>query len=244
MFTSPIQAGNKSAIGLVGWVSQLLLLALLMSLAIWAARWGWAEVLAAEPRDVMERWKSGQAMPSDEELGRLDDLLARAQALNSQNADIAFDQGRFSEWMAAQYPLWTEKAHKHRGEAIEKFRRALDLRPTWGLAWVHLANSLILNQQLYAGGLDALEKAAVMAPLEAPVQQRVIWLGLSQWQVMDDELRGRMRSVVAAAFEHQQRLTIKIIVDFKLENEIAALFVGERLQLLLHKELMKRKARK
>jgi len=244
MPVSQTQEANKKALGLMGWASHLLLLILMLSLAVWAARWGWAEVLVAEPRNVMDTWRTGRTMPPDEELDRLNGLLARANSLNSKNADIAFDQGRFAEWRAQKYPLWTDAAYKYREEAISHFKRALDIRPSSGMLWVHLANSQVLNRQLYSGGMDALEKASILAPLEIPVQQRVIWLGFSQWKVMDDELRGRVREIIEDALVyHQHDLVVKAMVDFELENEFADLLADEHLQ-LLQKELAARNRRK
>jgi len=238
------QEDNKRVLGLRSWISCLLLLTLMLTLAIWAARWGWAEVLVAEPRNVMDTWKTGRTMPSDEELDRLNDLLVRASSLNSKNADIAFDQGRFAEWRAQKYPVWTETAYKHREEAINHFKRALDIRPSSGMLWVHLANSLVLNRQLYSGGMDALEKASVLAPLEVPVQQRVIWLGLSQWNVMDDEFRSRVRGIIENAMKfYQLGLVAKAVVDFRLEDEFTDLFVSGYQQHLLQRALAVRDKR-
>ena len=217
----------------------------MLTLAIWAARWGWAEVLIAEPRNVMDNWKTGQAMPSNEELDRLGNLLERAQSLNSQSADIAFDRGRFAEWRAQKYPLWAKEAHKHREEAIGYFKNALNARPSWGMTWVHLANSLILNQQLYSGGMEALEKATVLAPLEIPVQQRVIWLAFSQWKIMDNESRGRVRGIVENALVYRQHnLIIKAVADFGLESEFSALLIDEHHQNQLQRALIVRNKRK
>lgn len=244
---SAIQAQDhsKTTLGFAGCVTHVLLLVLIIFLAAWAFRWGWAEVLVAQPRSIMNSWSEGKPIPSEEEMDRLGRLLAKAQSLNKQNADIAFDRGRFAEWRAQQYPLWTNEAHKYREEAIRYFQEALNLRPTWGMAWAHLANSLVLNQQLYSGGMDALEKASVLAPLEIPVQQRLIWLGLSQWKQMDDELQARMRNIIENALEyHQQNLVIKAVVDFKLEKELADLFVGEHLQKSLQRALAVRNRRK
>ncbi len=242
MSVTQAQEDNKRSLGVVWWLSHLLLLALMISLAIWAARWGWAEVLVAEPRDVMSRWKTGQPMPSVEEMNRLDDLLLRAQSLNENDADIAFDQGRFAEWRASRYPLWSKEAHSHREAAIEYFREAISLRSSWGLAWVNLANSLVLNQQLYLGGMDALEKAAILAPAEGDVQQRIIWLGLSQWRHADDELRVRLRDILESILKVQSYVVVQTIVDFRLEKELGDLAVSDEDQELLNNMLSKRKA--
>ncbi|HEC15578.1 MAG TPA: hypothetical protein ENI99_03255 [Sedimenticola sp.] len=240
---SAIQAQDhsKTTLGFAGCVTHVLLLVLIIFLAAWAFRWGWAEVLVAQPRSIMNSWSEGKPIPSEEEMDRLGRLLAKAQSLNKQNADIAFDRGRFAEWQAMQYPLWTELAHKHREEAIQHFREAIDIRPSWGMAWVHLANSLILNQQLYSGGIDALEKASVLAPLEGAVQQRVIWLGLSQWRHVDIEQRYLLRGIIENALWYQRRLVKKAIVDFKLEEELADMLALDRNRETLKQNLDKRK---
>ena len=241
MSASHAQKHHKKTLGFTAWAVHLLLLALMLILAIWATRWGWAEVLVAEPHNVMDHWRTGQPMPSDEELDRLGKLLEKAQSLNSQNADIAFDRGRFAEWKAQKHPLWTEEAHQYRKEAIEYFREAISLRPSWGLAWVNLANSLVLNQQLYSGGMEALEKAAVLAPLESNVQQRVIWLGLSQWKHADGDLRMRLRGILERNLKVRPYVVIKAIVDFHLEKDLDDLVTGNKDQELLNKMLAKQK---
>ncbi len=241
MTASHVQKHHNKRLGFAVWAACLLLLLLLLTLASLAARWGWAEVLVAEPRNVMDHWKTGQAMPSDEELKRLGNLLKRAQSLNSQNADIAFDQGRFAEWRAQQHPLWSKEAQSRRKIAIEYFREAISLRPSWGLAWVNLANSLVLNQQLYSGGIEALEKAAVLAPLEGNVQQRAVWLGLSQWRHVDDDLRMRLRGILERALKIRPYVVIKAIVDFRLEKDLDDLLASNKDQELLNKMLAKRK---
>ncbi|MCF6354843.1 MAG: hypothetical protein L3J26_07030 [Candidatus Polarisedimenticolaceae bacterium] len=241
MTASHTKKQHNKTLGFTAWAVHLLLLALMLMLAVWAARWGWAEVLVAEPRNVMDRWKTGQVMPADEELDRLGKLLERAQSLNSKNADIAFDQGRFAEWLASQHPLWSKEAQSRREVAIGYFREAISLRPSWGLAWINLANSLVLNQQLYSGGMDALEKAAVLAPLESDVQQRVVWLGLSQWKHADDDLRVRLKNILESILNVRSYVVVKAIADFRLEKELGNLLVSDEDQELLNKMLAKRK---
>ncbi len=241
MTASHAQKHHNKTLGFAVWAAYLLLLLLLLTLASLAARWGWAEILVAEPRNVMDHWKTGQAMPSDEELKRLGNLLKRAQSLNSQNADIAFDQGRFAEWRAQQHPLWSKEAQSRRKIAIEYFREAISLRPSWGLAWVNLANSLVLNQQLYSGGIEALEKAAVLAPLEENVQQRVIWLGLSQWRYMNDDLRWRVRGIIEHALTFHSYVAISAIVSFRLDNEFEDLVIDDADRKIFNRKIGKRK---
>lgn len=86
-----------------------------------------------------------------------------------------------------------------------------------------------------------MEKASVLAPLEGAVQQRVIWLGLSQWRHVDIEQRYLLRGIIENALWYQRRLVKKAIVDFKLEEELADMLALDRNRETLKQNLDKRK---
>jgi len=208
------------------WLIYLLPLLVLILLLGWVCRWGWVEVLAVGPRMKIELWQQRKLHPTVQELADVQKQLATAQSWNGINADIAFERGLVAEWQALQTPVWTKPAHEYRNQAIGHFKKALELRPSWGMAWVHLANSLVLNKQLYSGAMEALEKASIVAPLESGVQQRIIWLGLSQWRHLDDERRRRMYKIMEYAKQSSSTVVIKAIVDFRLEKEFVDLLIS------------------
>ena len=240
MHAPKMSEGSKRKIKQSDWVFYLLSLTVLIMLLGWACRWGWAEVLAVGPRMKIELWQQQKLQPTVQELAEVQEQLASAQSWNGMSADIAFERGLVAEWQALQTPVWSASTHDYRNQAIEYFKKALDLRPSWGMAWVHLANSLVLNRQLYSGAMNALEKASILAPLEKGVQQRIIWLGLSQWSHLNEEQRRQLHKIVEYAMRPRSNVAIKAIVDFRLEKEFTRLLSGVQDHKVLQRYLKKR----
>ena len=69
-------------------------------------------------------------------------------------------------------------------------------RPTWALGWTNLAENSILLNGLDSRSEHALRLAAALAPWEPGVQQQVIWLGLSLWDLLSPEVRDTVRDLV------------------------------------------------
>ena len=149
-----------------------------LSLMIWVAAWGVADILAWPAREAMKTWSQQGQIEDTAQWQRVTDKMYWAQRLNPNSADYAMDLGRLYEWQALDQLPWTTHAHTHRKKAIAHFKTATIQRPSWGFAWIHYAQSKTLNQEFGPEVVNALEKAMVLAPWEVAVQRKVIWLGI------------------------------------------------------------------
>jgi len=176
---------------------------LVLALGAAAAGRGWAEVLALGPRQSMQGWAKEGRIDDPAQLDRATHALARAARIKSSDADLRFDLAMLAVWKAAQYPVWSGAGSLYRGRAIADYRAAIERRPTWGLAWVALAQALVRDGQDNQAAVDALEKATVFAPWEREVQRRAVWLGAALWSELDqtqrDKILAEMRSVLGSS---------------------------------------------
>ena len=162
---------------------------LVLGLAGVAAVRGWAEVLALAPRQLMEGWAKQAKVDDPAQLDMVSRALTKAAEIKSSDADLQFDLALLAVWQAARYPVWSSAGRAYRGQAIEGYLKAIERRPTWGLAWVALAQQRVRDGRDSQSAVDALEKATVFSPWEREVQRRAVWLGAELWPHLDPRTR-------------------------------------------------------
>lgn len=202
-------------------------LVILFFLLYWSARFMWADIQAIPARNAIIKWEKALNI-DDNEWQMVSVRLHAAFELNSLSADYAMDLGRLYEWQALQKRRWTKHAHHHRELAIQYFRTATQLRPSWGFAWAHLAQSKIINQELDKETIAALEKAMVLAPWEIGVQKKVISVGFVIWNNLSKELQEQISRELERAIQLQPRAMIELATKQGWVKHIEPLLSDER----------------
>lgn len=180
--------------------------------AIWSAAWGYASQQARAADAAMSRWEAAHAPGGESEWPRVERQLRRATRIDPFDADYAAALGRAYDWRALTEPPYTPHARHYRGEAIAWYRRAIALRPSWGFAWVHLAQAKVANQELDGEAIAALDRAMRLGPWEAGTQIKALRLGVLLWDSLPEPVRERVNAVLTDAVQVQSRAVIDLML--------------------------------
>lgn len=199
----PLKIGLR--FGLVG------LACVSFALASWALAWALADLQAGAARtfirDVAIRGRSS----APGQFGAAARALRFALHANPLNADYAVTLGRLNQWQAWQQPAKADAA-AYRRAAIFRYRQGLNLRPSWGSAWAELAEAEVLLNGLTRESRHALRRAGALGRFEVDAQRKVLWMGMSNWQSLDDVEKNVVRDVAVA----------RVLIDDPF-NELAAM---------------------
>lgn len=166
-------------------------LALLMALA---AAWGAAELESMGPRQKLLAWEKAGAVGSQAEW---EEALARqslALRINPLNASYALDMGRIHEWKAMSYSPWLKEARAARKSAMERYRKAASLRPSWSVAWINLAQAKAMDFTYDQETFAALENAMTLGRWDQAVALKVVDMGFAGWENLPEGQRGAFTS--------------------------------------------------
>lgn len=203
----------------------------------WAATWGWADLQAIPARNALVQWERQGGFTKQQDWQQAVDKMRLAYRFNNTSADYAADLGRLYEWQALRQPQWTQHAHEYRALAIDHFRQAVTRRPSWGFAWVHLAVSKVLNQELDDEAFSALEKAMVFGPWESGTQKKSIWLGIMIWDQLDQDLQNKVMATLERAVKIQARVMIDLLVPLGWGDKLRPMLTNKVDIMLLEKKL-------
>ncbi len=186
----------------------ILLIPPCLAMAAWALAWGWADLGAVSPRLAMLEWREQVRAPNEDEWRKARDRLENIYRVHPFNASYSADMARVYEWRGLDFPLWSGESKENRARAIDFYRKALARRPTWAFAWVNLARTKVLNQEVDKEVFTALEKAMVFSPWAPDVQLKVIELGLALWNDLPDVQRAQVIATVRRAIRHDNGIPL------------------------------------
>ena len=208
------------------------------ALAVWAGIRGGSQALAYGPRQLIDRWHQQKLSRDPVRWERANAQLIRAHAWNRDDADLLADLGHMASLRGTWEPLWSDAADAYRQDAIDYYWRALRARPSWGWAWARMAKELARSGRLSQGGLEALEKAMVLAPLEQSAQQEVISLGASIWPRLGEDQKQQLKRIMRYAVDGLlTREVVDAAIAYGLLDEVQPMLENEQQQRLLEQRL-------
>jgi hypothetical protein len=191
---------------------------LLVSLGVYALRLGTADLIMLPARAVLEE-SLGQSQGTDQD--RWNAILAALQAaqhLDPWNPQILADLGRATEESAARFRPWEEAAGRKRRRALEYYRRAAVLRPTWPYTWVNIAQAKLSLAEIDQEFREALGRAADLGPWEPEVQLTVGELGLATWHLLPPETRRIITVSLKKGLRLKPQQLIRAAFDLDRQN--------------------------
>ena len=167
-----------------------------------AASWGTTTASVIQPRQLMLKWGDNKTVFSEKKWQFALNKLHAAIENNPNNAEHYFDLARLYEWNAYQKPIWTDDAIKYRTQAIKLYKKSLEHRPTWSIAWANLAMSKTLNLEFGDEVKMALSNAMTYGPWETGVFHRVLWISIANWKglplSLQEQVKARIKETVHA----------------------------------------------
>lgn len=194
-------------------------------LGVWSGVWAFAELLTIPPRNLMDKAVKDKNFPVDYNWQPMREAMSAAAALKPWDADIQLELGRMAGWQAAAYPLGDKDRMAHLQSAVTHLKRAVTLRPTWGLGWAQLAYAQIqIGDVAKTGAPQSLALAMQFSPYDDYVQRLVLWSGFAMWDILPDDTRTKVVHVAEHAAKNlRHRWVVDYAVQFHREKHVAHL---------------------
>ena len=173
------------------------LASLALTLSLWSATWGWSEIAVSAARADLKGWSNGARHFDFAVWRRVEQALLRACRLHPRDTGCHADLGRLYEWRAWQHTDQRKRAEAYRRRALEHYRAALVLRPSWALGWADRAGALGLTEGVSAAMLESFDAALTLGRHEAVVQRRLVWPGVAFWEQLPEVSRQLLADAVA-----------------------------------------------
>ena len=166
-------------------IARYTLLTFLVGMMLLSLSLGLSSVIAQGPHNLLNEWETNKKVGTENEWNSALKLLKTANSLNPLDAQIYFDMGRLYHWKGKQHNVWEQPFKDNMNTAEQYYKEALEQRPTWGLAWVYLADVMIGSQKASKGGVDALKMGIDIEPFGQWVSGRLLELSLTVWPLLD-----------------------------------------------------------
>jgi len=181
-----------------------------------AVKW-WAAAVSHEVAMYYVRdWNKNEVFPNGDEWKRTQKLMQWSVKFDSCNAQYISDRGRFYEFMAdtaQQAPtkrFWLIRA-------INDFRSASQLRPTWAVFWMNMA---MAKSKL--GAIDAEFELAMSNALKFGKAYPAIYVPMTEvvsscWGLLSVQLKDKVAYQMKAALESNMKVEVlKVIKAHKM----------------------------
>ncbi len=202
-----------------GKLFNLAALGALLYLSAWAGAWGMADLASRSAVASMARWERAGAMKDNGQWQSLSDSVRKAIWLNCLSSDYEFYMGKLFEWRSLSSSVWSSKSLDDRSQAMEYYRRAVAKRPSSSLAWMSLAKTRFLNQELDRETFGALEKAMVFGPWDPVIQLKSIWIGLALWKQLSRSKQDELVAVIKRSVTRPALVKRIIVMAVQLDRE-------------------------
>lgn len=210
-------------------VSAVIVLLLMVGISM-----GWrgfrADLLSEQVDTVLTFWEQTGRVGSQEEWQFAMDLLTKARALRD-TPDYLHMQALLDEWrlFIVDTPVTSMDTDiAYRKEAIDSYRRALLLRPTWPETWAQIARLKAYLREFDEDFYEALRQALVKGQWEQRVQILMIdilglsWFGLDEDSQVRDELLGNVQSTLGNSRASHAGMGITILRNYQMMSTICS----------------------
>lgn len=160
----------------------------------WAGPAFVAEVLLIGPRALIAQWRDKPAMPPSSDLAHATTLVEVASKLIPGDASVHSELGYLLKLHALSHQYGSRAWQMWMRRAAAEFYKALQLRPTWGLAWAQYAQAQFLLGEKGHGSKVAFHRALSLSPHESDTYHLIAWLGFAHWSVLAEQDRNKFRS--------------------------------------------------
>lgn len=153
-------------------------------------------------------WEKKRQAPSDAAWQAAEQAMQEAQGwYPAPNADYAEQLGYMWQWRAYDANPTMAHSQDYQQQAIQAFRQATQLRPSWPYAWSGLAYAKLVAGEHDQEFSRAMQQAVHYGPSRIGVNRRVAEIGLISWPHMDLELRTLTleQAGYAARYSHSNR---------------------------------------
>ena len=173
----------------------------------------------------MEKWSCEGKVSSPESWEISYHALIQASSLSPMDADTQLYLGDLFDWKANASEFWSESAQDTRLVAIKYYRKAIQLRPSWGAAWLKLTQSRLLNREVNDVTFQDLENSFRYGKRKPELKYKLIWIALGIWPSLTEPLKEQTRDLVKEQIndKSQFRKIIMLAIRYRWMDELNAL---------------------
>lgn len=188
---------------------------------LWSSAWQLSETKTSTVRQQMAGWYRAGDVSTSDSWRRAKRELETAIRLNPYSPRAHLDLGHLYEWRAVAAHSTSSSSQEQRRWATGHYRRALQLRPSWGLAWSSLATNAALSGERSDDVRVAVERALELEPWSSEIQRRGILAAMLVWDQLPT-------STKAKVFGAARRLSVQSSSDHLMKNMAARYGMGKR----------------
>lgn len=209
-------------------VGLSLIAAMFLGIALSSVWYGgtaaWSDVLSLQTRWQIDQWRNGKGPGySLERWEKYRSSLQAALRVRPDNAQLHEDLGYLYTLGALTLgsPASDTRAHTTQqsllSQAVESYRIACELRPTFPYSWVHLAFAQHLQRSSMQIILPAFDKAWQYGRTEAGVRTPLAKLAFAHWENLDPSRRQKIILMVTLAPKSDQKVLRKLAKEMAVE---------------------------
>jgi len=158
-----------------------------------------AEIVAIGPRSLMQEFAVGAEMPYHQSWEAAYKTLSISSSIKPNDAELAFDMARISWWDAQDETDSRREAYL--GRARKHLEKAVSQRPSWGRAWIELANVYLQSDQPFEAK-KSLVAGIKYVPYEGHSQWMAMWTAFAVWDLLDWSEKQLVMKVVEHVLEY------------------------------------------
>lgn len=223
----------------------LYLLACLISgtFMLWAAVWGYAEIITITPKQNISHWEKTGIINNPQAAEAAWNNLKTASSLNNGNPEFYMDIARLATLQSVSSQLSSQEKQHYQDQTVENLKLALIKRPTWGQAWGKLAQAYADTPKQEKQFIHAFERAVILEPYRKRNQPLIVQMAIGHWTILPAPLKTILKeNILKKALKHAHITTLAI--DAAITNhwtvELSSIFEEDWQKNRLKKEINKR----
>ncbi len=171
-------------------LAMLLAIALSLPLLYAGSRLLLAAIAAYQTQAFLDDWTAKGEEPSPRAWQVAHDAAQHAVDLHpGDNGEYLQRLGHVQQWKQYRQPFRAAEAEQSRRAALEAFRAASRVRPTWPANWTALAYAKLYLLELDGEFTHALEQARNLGPTRLAINRSRAEIGLIAWPQLDTQQR-------------------------------------------------------
>lgn len=185
-----------------------------------------AGIASYQTQAFLDDWARKGEEPSPRAWQIAHDAAQRAVDLYpGSNGESLERLGRVLQWQQFRQPFGAPQAAATRRAALDAFRAASEVRPTWPNNWAALAYAKLYLLEFDAEFAHALQQAQVLGPSRIEINRTLAEIGFIAWPQLNDEQRNATLESARRTVQHgpkEAQNMLAIISQTGMTRELCA----------------------
>lgn len=184
-----------------------------------------ADIFMNPAHNLMRTWKVEKrgSVPNKQVWVQAVSALTTGHKLLPYHARFLEDLGSLHYQRSFAFPSRSSKSKSLLKKAVNYYKQAVLLRPSWGLYWINIAQSEIRLGLRGKNVFKHVKQALLLDPWNPNVQKGAIRIGLILWPKLTVDDKKMVQNVVEKALPRHPYRIIKLVTRFRKERMILPL---------------------